>query len=96
MSVTSGGVVVIIEFENMRDLIKLFKVIFEHLENNLSLKHLGSTEARLYGEREREREREREKERDINGEKREREKERDINGEKREREEVFFKVRESE
>ena len=92
MSVTSGGVVVIIEFENMRDLIKLFKVIFEHLENNLSLKHLGSTEARLYGERERERE----KERDINGEKREREKERDINGEKREREEVFFKVRESE
>ena len=94
MSVTSGGVVVIIEFENMRDLIKLFKVIFEHLENNLSLKHLGSTEARLYGERERERERE--KERDINGEKREREKERDINGEKREREEVFFKVRESE
>ena len=69
MSVTSGGVVVIIEFENMRDLIKLFKVIFEHLENNLSLKHLWSTEARLYGERERERE----KERDINGEKRERE-----------------------
>ena len=32
-------------------------MIFEHLENNLSLKHLWSTEARLYGEREREGER---------------------------------------